>query len=1010
MNFIFEKVSIICDELNKLRVSKYTELNDFTYTPCEYKEKEQLPVNLKFMPYKKGDRVGGADSHYWFHTTLKTPTPIDNKQISIHFETGSDGTWDAKNPQALVYLNGKTTQGLDINHRDVLLDYDTGYDLYVYFYTCMVDIQTEFKASLELTDVKIEKLYYHLKVALDSAACQQPSGDNYIKIMKHLEAAVNLIDFRVPLSEDFYKSVDLAIDYMDREFYNGACKDVDITVSCIGHTHIDVAWLWTLAQTREKAQRTFATVINLMKQYPEYKFMSSQPQLYKYIKDTAPDLYEEIKKAIKDGRWEVEGAMWLEADCNLISGESLVRQILLGKKFIKDEFGIDSRVLWLPDVFGYSAALPQILKKSGVDKFVTSKISWNEFNKLPYDTFMWEGIDGTEIFTYFLTAQDLKEGEEPKVKTTYVAYTRPNQIYGTWKRYQPKEFNNEALITFGFGDGGGGPTKDMLEQQRRMSHGIPGIPQTKMEFAGDFLNRIEKKFFENCKTLRRTPRWVGELYLELHRGTYTSIAKNKKNNRISELLYQKAETASVMDNVLLNGSYPQEQINESWHTILLNQFHDIIPGSSIFEVYEDSDKDYARILEKGREIFIQKLNHISANIKTAGGTLVYNPNAFTASGTVNVNGKCAYVSDIPSMGYKVVKTVSDAAKITVGENGMENKFFRIELNEKGELKSVFDKRNGREVVKPDEAANRLEVFEDFPKFYDAWEISPYYKSKMWTVDELVSKEIVYDGARTGIKTVKRFLQSTICQTMYLYSDIDRIDFDTVIDWKQEHLLLKAAFPIDVHASEATYEIQFGHLKRPTHQNTSWEAAKFEVCAHKWADIGDGDYGVSLINNCKYGHSAEGSTLKLSLLKSATYPNPAADKEIHEFTYSLYPHKGSFKESDTIKHAYLLNQPLCGIEIGEQDGTLNEEFSLVSCDSKNIIIETVKQAEESDDIIVRLYEACDRRTDAALNFGFDISKAYICDMLEHELEELKIENNTVKLTIHNFEIITLKLKR
>ena len=323
--------------------------------------------------------------------------------------------------------------------------------------------------------------------------------------------------------------------------------DTGAVVHCIGHTHIDVAWQWTLAQTREKAQRSFATVINMMKQYPEYKFMSSQPQLYQYVKRAAPELYDEIKEMVRQGRWEVEGAMWLEADCNLPSGESLIRQIIHGKRFMQREFGVDSKILWLPDVFGYSAALPQILKKCGVEKFVTSKISWSEFNKMPYDSFLWEGMDGTEIFTYFITAQDLpKKGEDDNF-TTYVGYIRPSQVLGTWRRFQQKEYNNETLITFGFGDGGGGPTRDMLEQQRRLAYGIPGIPKTKIETAGNFLDKVEKNFNENAEKLRRVPKWVGELYLEMHRGTYTSIAKNKKHNRKSELLLREAEALAAAD-------------------------------------------------------------------------------------------------------------------------------------------------------------------------------------------------------------------------------------------------------------------------------------------------------------------------------------------------------------------------------------------------------------------------------------------------------------------------------
>ena len=1010
--FLYEKINVILKELKECIFHKEFSVDHFRYAECGYMTdaKSVSDKSLSWQDFEKGMRFGGVDKHFWVNFSLKTPPKKDNFECVLAVHTGNAADWDAVNPQGLVYLNGKIEQGLDTNHTEVLLEYDREYDISIYFYTGMKGGLFDLDISLSSIDKRVEKLYYDLFVPLEATKYIEKNEKDYLDTINTLNKAVSMLDLRILKSAEFYDSVKAATKYLDENFYNALCGKSDIVVNCIGHTHIDVAWLWTLEQTREKAQRSFSTVIKLMEQYPEYKFMSSQPQLYAFVKENAPELYGKIKQAVKDGRWEVEGAMWLEADCNLTSGESLVRQIIFGKRFMKEEFGVDSRILWLPDVFGYSAAMPQILKKSGVDKFVTSKISWNETNKMPYDAFMWQGIDGTELFTYFLTTRAKKpfgENDSDDRHTSYCGKIQPAQVIGTWKRFQQKAYSDETLIAFGYGDGGGGPTKDMLEQQRRLAYGLPGYPKTQISFAGEFLERVEKKFLENSAKLKKMPKWVGELYLELHRGTYTSIAKNKKNNRKSELAYQRIEALSVID-MLNGGSYPQEAINENWRKILLNQFHDIIPGSSIFEVYEDSDKQYAEILETAKSIQKEKIDGIVKSIKTDGGLFVYNPNGFAANGTVSVDGKTVYIGSIPPFGYKVVKDYKADNNITFFENGMENDFFKVTLRN-GKIVSVYDKRNGFEAIEQGKYANEIQIFEDIPKFYDAWEITDYYAEKMWTADELVLEERISDGTRAGIRQVRKYLNSTIEQKIWLYSDIDRIDFETVIDWKEAHMLVKAAFPVNVNAVEATYDIQFGSVKRPTHKNTSWDEAKFEVCAHKWADISDNGYGVSILNDCKYGYSADGNTLKLTLLKCATDPNKNADKEVHKFTYSLYPHKGTVYEADTIKQAYMLNQPLVAEKIGAQNGAGEETFSLFGCDKDNVIMETVKKAENESGVILRMYESKNMKTKANIALGKEFKKAFLCDLMENEIKEIPLCGNLLPIEISGFEILTLKLK-
>ncbi|HBL40447.1 MAG TPA: alpha-mannosidase [Ruminococcaceae bacterium] len=909
-----------------------------------------------------------------------------------------------REPQFLVYVNGQIAHGLDLNHRFIDLPDGNEFDIFVYAYTGLHSCRHYLVANLFAFNETVQSLYYDLKVPSDVLKMYDENDKEFNDILLRVNEAVNRIDLSVPRSEAFYRSAAEALSWLEENFYGDFCKEQEVNCICIGHTHIDVAWLWTLAQTREKAVRSFSTVVSMMEKYPEYKFMSSQAQLYQYVKEDSPVTYEKIKKLVAEGRWEVEGAMWVEADCNLTSGESLVRQVLFGKRFFQKEFGVDSKVLWLPDVFGYSAALPQILRKSGVDKFVTSKISWNEYNMLPYDTFLWSGIDSTEIFSYFLTAQRYRKWEKPETHATYTAMLEPDVVKGAWNRYQQKHLNNEVMITFGHGDGGGGPMEEHIETHRRLQKGLPGVPNTKIEFAGDFLNRVVERTKDNPKL----PKWIGELYLEFHRGTYTSNALNKRNNRKCEFLYQNTELFCEINRLINKKAYPQAKINEGWECILLNQFHDIIPGSSIFEVYEESTRQYDAIKAEGNRILNDAQQDILSNIKTNGGIAVFNPLSFTHSGDVEVDGKHIFVRDIPAKGWKVVQGNEGNGTVTVDEKRMENDFFVLEFAPDYTISRLYDKRAAREVLSAGERGNVLEAYEDFPREYDAWEISCYYKEKRREIDDVSAVEVLDDGSRKGVKITRKFLHSTVEQKVWIYSDTDRIDFETAADWNEEHLLIKTAFPVEINADKATYEIQFGSVERPTHINTSWDAAKFEVCAHKYADLSECDYGVSILNDCKYGHDIHNGVMRLTLIKCATHPNIHADRCHHDFTYSLRPHVGSFRHAGTIQAAYDLNNPLCAFRIGEQDGALPEAFSLVSSSAENVVVDTVKKAEDSDSTVVRMYESWNKRCNTTLTFGVPFEKAFLCDLMENELEELNISENSVTVPVKPFEIITIKL--
>ena len=1008
-DFYEDRMRVFFDTFEQYMTVAETHIDGFLYRKCGYKSDNTLPeIDESFREFGKNERWGGKqDEHAWFYKKLIIPEQYRGKNVELVILTDAyKQSWDAINPQFIVYLNGALVQGLDMNHREVFLDNaEESYELYIYAYTGMNgDGWLDFDAKLVVYNEEARKLYYSLKVPFEVTEYLNPGEKTYIDIEKHILNAVNLLDLRVPGSAEFNNSVKSAQKYLDEEFFK-KCTPEDVNAICIGHTHIDVAWLWTLAQTREKVQRSFSTVLALMKKYPEYKFMSSQAQLYKYLKEECPELYAEVKEMVKAGRWEVEGAMWVEADCNLSSGESLVRQVLYGKNFFKKEFGVDSKVLWLPDVFGYSAALPQILMKSGVDKFVTSKIGWNETNRMPYDTFWWKGIDGTDIFSYFMTAQDKHRGVPTATNCTYNAKLNPNQLQGGYDRYQQKDINNDIMITFGFGDGGGGPVRKDLEYYDVLKKGISGVPKAKMEFAGSMLDRVKKRAEENPKT----PTWQGELYLEYHRGTYTSQAKNKRNNRKCEFLYEKAETLAVMDEKLNGAKYPEKALHDGWETILLNQFHDIIPGSSIKEVYEVSSKQYEQLKLAGREVVSKAYSDIAQSIDTDGGVLVFNPNSFKGDGAVKIDGVTYCVHDIPPKGYKVISMPEKKGKVRVCDNGVENDFFRLTVDENGTLSEIYDKRNMRDVLKKNARGNVITAYEDLPRDYDNWEISNYYTDKSWEVNDVKSVKPISDGARAGFEIEKAFLNSTVKQKIWLYDDIDRIDFETYIDWKESHILLKAAFPVDVNTDKATYDIQFGSVERPTHYNTSWDSARFEVCAHKYADISEYSYGVSLINDCKYGHAIHDGVMSLTLLKSGTYPDPTADKCEHFFTYSLYPHAGDYREAGTIKQAYDLNNPMTAITVGKHSGKLGDSYSFVSVRDENIVIETVKKAEDGDGIIVRMYESFNKRTNTVLKTGFDFKSVTLCDMLENDLKVISAKENLIPLTLKPFEIVTIKIR-
>ncbi len=989
-----------------------TEFLPVLYTD-NVQDKQVLPTD--FEGWKSFDApytIYDTERYYWFKATCKVQRQNAYQKAYFRLDNHIDGRFVSSTirPQGLLYVDGRLAQGIDINHGDVLLE-DGEHEVYLLFYSHTFIRYLPMDFSIQYVDERINQLYYDLFVPFQGLKLLSQNSNEYVEAAAVLEKALNLLDFRNVHSDVFYASLEIARAFMAEKYYGGICGSKN-AVHCIGHTHIDVAWLWDLDQTKQKVERSFATVLQLMDEYPEYRFFSSQPQLFAYLKERNPDLYNRVKAKILEGRWEVDGAMWVEADCNLTGGESLVRQITHGKRFFKEEFGKDCDTVWLPDVFGYSASLPQIMKKSGLDNFVTAKIGWNDTNRMPYDVFTWRGIDGSEVFAYFLSTCecDPRNGVFDQTYTTYTAPINPMYVLGTWNRFQQKEYTDTVIMSYGWGDGGGGPMREDLEQERRLKNGLPGIPKSTLEPLDETLRIIKENYEKNAEELKRKPVWNGELYFEYHRGTLTSVPEVKMNNRKGEFAMMNAELFGVLGNQLFGMDYPQAVIDRNWKYLLLNQFHDILPGSSIGKVYEDSRAQFASLFTDTSGIIDGVTQAIADQTRTQGGLWVFNPNGFAANGTVCVDGDTYLAEDVPAFGYKVIfKTVKES-RVAVESRAIENSYYRVEFDRAGAICSLFDKRAQRQLVKDGKTINQLIAYLDTPYQYDNWEMTPYHRQNQWVLDAPAEMEILREGDRKGLSIVKRYGKSTVTQKVYLYEDgIDRIDFVTDVDWQEKNQLLKAVFPFDLTADKARYDVQFGHVERATHDNTGWDSARFESAAQKWVDVSENNYGVAILNDGKYGFGTDGEALSMTILKSGGFPFDGASERIPTFTYSILPHNGQGCNGGIVEKAYVLNRPFFVKSVGEnQSGKLPERFSFLTCETPGVIVETVKLAEDGDGIVLRMYEAYKERKTAQLSIP-GAKSAVLCDLNENDLETLAVEGDTVRFQIKPFEIVTIKIK-
>ena len=753
-------------------------------------------------------------------------------------------------------------------------------------------------------------------------------------------------------------------------------------MAAIGNAHLDVCWLWPYRETQRKVARTFAQQIRLMDLYPDYKFIQSQPETYQICKELYPKLYEKIKEKIKAGQWIADGSMWVEPDTNMTSGESLIRQIMHGKKFYKDEFGVDCRLLWLPDTFGYSAVLPQILRGCGVEYLTTQKIFWtyNGSDPFPYHYFTWEGMDGSQVTSF--------------LHMDYTSRTDAKTTNDRWKNRVQKRDLDSFLLPFGYGDGGGGPCRDHIEFALRQKD-LEGAP--KVDFAAP------QAFFEDmAKGGAPKNKYVGELYFQCHRGTYTSQAAIKRGNRKSELALREAEmwSAAAADRM----AYPADKLDWAWKKVLLNQFHDILPGSSIARVYEEARKLYSEILENAAQMADGARNALAEG---GEGMTYFNALSWERRALVKQeNGEYGYAV-LPPCGWsaEVDRTLPKYPVLCCQtEDGafLGNGILAVELNRLGEI--IGCEYLGRRCI--GSKGNELQLYKDVPRKFDAWDIDSMYKEQRVDMGCEAEMEIIEQTPhRCALKVTRRFGRSVIEQEIALEADSTRIDFITHVDWQETHRLLKAAFATGVHADEAINEIQFGYVKRPTHRSRPYDADRFEVCNHRYTALCDENRGAAVLNESKYGVSTEADEIALTLLRAATCPDLDADKGEHDFTYSYYVWDGPFMESDVVREGYELNVP-----VTKAAGSA-KAYSLLNVDAPNVIIDTVKLAEDgSDDMIVRLYESKHADTQARLSFGFDAAQAWICDMLENPQKRLTTANRSIELTLRAFEVKTVRIRK
>jgi alpha-mannosidase len=985
-----------------------------------------------YAPFPLGGSWGPPWDTTWFRLRGTVAPQWEGQTVALGFTIGNAGS-TGFGAEALVWRDGRPVQGLSPNHREYLLTTDAGAnDEIELFVEAAANPRSPFganpwplllpepqgealftlqSADLHLCDRDFDHFWHDFRVLVELMT-ELPDNDPQVaRLCSGLEHACNLLE--LPDISDSWRRAQPILEALLAQRAAPGTHDVSV----VGHAHLDTAWLWPLRETIRKCARTFSTVLELMDRYPEYRFVVSQAQHLAWMRELYPDLWERMKKRIAEGRLEPTGSMWVEADCNIPSGESLVRQIVYGKRFYLDELGIETHDVWLPDVFGYSAALPQIMRQSGIRWFLTQKLSWNQYNVLPHHSFLWEGIDGSQVFTHFPPAD------------TYSGDMGVRELRFGVANFKDHDRATRSLYLFGWGDGGGGPTSEMLESARRLSD-HDGLPRLTMEGPRQFFTRAEAE-------IRDPAVWVGELYLEFHRGTYTTQAATKLGNRRAEFALREAELWSALGP---GADHDGNELEDLWKLLLLHQFHDIIPGSGIHWVYDDTARAHAHVLRETERGIDDALAMHVERIDTTGTThpvVVFNSLSHTRSELVTVDapgdltmavtesgvdgpvqrdpaGRAVFEATVPPCGYRVYDLVPGATpstgNVSITLSSLENEHLRVEIDDCALVSSIFDKSAQREVLAAGARGNRFQLHPDYPNFFDAWDIDRFSFDQVVELDEVESVHVAEQGPlRVGLRITRQFGSSRLTQVISLAAGSRVVDFDTEVEWHETNRLLKVAFPVNVRSARATYEIQYGHVERPTHANTSWDVARFEVCAHKWADLSEPGFGVALLNDCKYGYDIFGNVIRLSLLRAPTWPDPVADRGHHRFTYRLFPHSGDLRDAGVIDAGYDLNVPLRAMTTTPHAGDGGATASWISVDSPNVVIEVVKRCDDDEEaLVVRMYEAWGRRGPVTLSAPWVIGRAAVTDLLERETAPIPAGRATVTLDVAPFQIVTLKL--
>lgn len=969
-------------------------------------------------------------TNVWFRLQFTVPESMTGRPVYLSFvakpiEEADMGLGPSR-VECLCYRDDDPWQAFDNGHDELLLTEDAkggeSFNLLIEAGT------TTLWGLLDVESFALETAYIYAErprvrdfarnvTVLNELRTQLPDVSvNRRRILRGLVETSHIFAFNTDDEDEYRRTAEAALERLDDLKAELTSELTGHELTAVGHAHIDLAWLWPWSETVRKGARTASNVLTLMEEYEDVPFLQSQPHLYEFIRNRNPGLFERIEERIGEGRWHPTGALWVEPDVNLASSEALARQYLLGKRYFREEFGIDPKITFIPDVFGYSGGLPSIARAADCPYFLTQKMSWNEVDEFPHTSFRWEGIDGSTVLAHFPPAD------------TYNGQMSVDEVRRSVTNHDENAVHDESAYLFGWGDGGGGPTREMIERKSVIDE-IGSLPDLTFDSLQAFFERLEE-------VKNDLPTWTGELYLQKHRGTLTSQATTKRNNRKAEIALREAELWSSLAMVFKDHEYPHNRLEHAWKVVLFNQFHDILPGSSIADVYADADRDYEQAFEDIEAVTGEALRSLLGSTDESSLIAITNPTSWTRDPVVEIDAgdvepvvespvvvgpdgtehpvqltgdEEKYVfkaADIPALGvgtYELDSGSGDGREecpLEISESSLANDLIRVDLRDNGTIE-VTDVETGRGLFEG--SGNRFVSYRDHPEEYDAWDIEQDLYKVGEDLPAPTETEVVERGpVRATVRQVREFGDSRLVQEISLTEDSKRIDFDTLVDWHEEERFLKAHFPINVHTTEATYEVHFGHVTRPTHNNTSWDKARFEVPHKRWVDVSEPDYGVAVLNDCKYGVNVDGTDLSLSLLRSPNWPDPKADRGTHRFTYAVYPHEGDLRKGGVVEEAYELNLPATTMPVTERTA-----YRPISLDADGVIVESVKRAEDGDNrVIIRLYEAWGRATGASLSFGFDVKSAAETSLIEDYRRSLPVDEGTIDFNLDAFEIKTV----